>query len=398
MIGARGTRVAGGVPLRPLRGDPPWIVAGVIGWAGILWIGWTLWQSVPTRAGFDLALLLDGARALAAGHSPYDPSMLAGIAPSAADLFYSYPPPVAQAMTLLAWLPDGVVLLAWGAGATAGLAILAAALGRGAGLGARSTALRAAAVAPLILPFAVAILFGNLDAWFPLAYGALVIAALPGASARTRLLAGVAVAVVTIAKLHPAPLLAWVAARVVADRGGSQARVLGAAVVTGLVVVGLSLLAGGVGPWQDYVAVVRAGAGAGLVDARNLGPVSLLGQAAHLDPATLRIVAAVIGVAALAVAAFAGLRVRDALFSVAIAMTASLVTLPVTWYHYPVVLVPIGIALAVRHPRSRPWLAGAIVIADVAIGLVPLLWVAVAVVVLAAWQATRSAPSVAAAA
>ena len=105
-----------------------------------------------------------------------------------------------------------------------------------------------------------------------------------------------------------------------------------------------------------------------------------------------------IGVAALAVAAFAGLRVRDALFSVAIAMTASLVTLPVTWYHYPVVLVPIGIALAVRHPRSRPWLAGAIVIADVAIGLVPLLWVAIALVVLAAWQATRSAPSVAAAA
>lgn len=379
----------GGTPAWARAGSLPWLVAGAIGWAGLLWIGWTLWQPTPPNAGFDLRLLLDGARAVTAGHSPYDPAMLAGAAPAAADLFYSYPPPVAQAMTLLAWLPDGFVLLLWGAGATAGLAAIAAAIGRGAGLSPGSTALRTVSVAPLVLPFAVALLFGNLDAWFPLACGGLVLAALPGASPRTRLLAGVAAALITIAKLHPAPLLAWVAARVVADRGGPQARVLAAAAVTGVAVVIVSLIVGGSGPWQDYIAVVRAGAGAGLVDPRNLGPVSLLGQVMHLDPSALRLVAVAIAVASLGVAALVGLRVRDPLASLTIAIAASLVTLPVTWYHYPVALLPVGVVLAVRHPATRPWLALAVVTADLAIGVAPLLWVAVAILIVVAWGVAR---------
>ena len=39
--------------------------------------------------------------------------------------------------------------------------------------------LTAVAVAPLVLPFAVAVLFGNLDAWYALAFGALSLALSP---------------------------------------------------------------------------------------------------------------------------------------------------------------------------------------------------------------------------
>ena len=109
--------------LAALPGSSPASSAG----PASLWIGWSLWQSTPPQAGFDLSLLLDGARRVLAGQSPYDPAMLAGTSPDATSLFYSYPPPVAQAMTLLAWLPDGVVLVLWGLGATAGLALVAAA-------------------------------------------------------------------------------------------------------------------------------------------------------------------------------------------------------------------------------------------------------------------------------
>ena len=146
------------------------MVAGVVAWAGIAWIGWTLWQSDPPKAGFDLALLLEGARHVLAGQSPYDPAMLAGASPDAVELFYSYPPPVAQAMTLVSWLPDGVVLVLWAVGATLGFGLVAARLAVNAGRPALPMAVRAIAIAPLVLPFAIAVLFGNLDAWYPLAY------------------------------------------------------------------------------------------------------------------------------------------------------------------------------------------------------------------------------------
>ena len=112
---------------------------------------------------------------------------------------------------------------------------------------------------------------------------------------------GAAIAVATIAKLHPAPLLLWVAARAIRERGGPQARVLAAAAVTGLAIVAVSLAVGGLGPWQDYMQVVRVGAGAGLVDARNIGPVSLLGQATGLDGSALQVAQAVVALAVVVV-------------------------------------------------------------------------------------------------
>lgn len=377
---------------RAADGLGAWLLVGVIGWAGVVWIGWLLWQATPPRAGFDLTLLLDAARRVTAGQSPYDPAMIAGTAPAATSLFYSYPPPVAQAMTLLAWLPDGVVLVLWGLGAAMGLGLVAARLSLAAARPSpRDDALRAIAAAPLVLPFAVAVLFGNLDAWYGLAYGALVLAVGAGSGTRARSVGGgIAIAVVAVAKLHPASVLVWLLARALVDRRGPAGTTLAAAAVAGLAIVGASLLVGGIGPWQDYLTVVRAGTGASIVDPRNVGPVSLLGQVVSLEGGQLLAAQVVVTLAALAVTVLAAVRVRDPLPSVAVAIAASLVVLPVTWYHYPVALLPVGIALAAFRPAARARVAVATVVADLAIGFTPLLWVGVGVL-LAAARAPRGA-------
>jgi hypothetical protein len=183
----------------------------------------------------------------------------------------------------------------------------------------------------------------------------------------------------------------WVLVRVFADRGGPWRTVFAAMVVTGIAILGASVLLGGIQPWLDYVAVVRAGAGAELVDPRNLAPVSLLGQATGMDAGTLRVVQAAVAILAALAAVLAAWRVRDPIASLGIAFTASLVVLPVTWYHYPVALVPIGLALAITRPWTRAWIVAAIVIADLALVIGPLLWVSVGLVVAAAFLPDRRA-------
>ncbi len=359
------------------------------GWAGLAWIAWTLWHNDPPRAGFDLAVLLDGARRILAAQSPYDPTMLTGTARDAVELFYSYPPPVAQALTALSWLTDGVVLVLWAIGAAAGFGFIAAQLAARAGRDPWRMAIRAVAVLPLVLPFAIAALFGNLDAWYPLAYGLLLLSALPGSSRRIGIGAGIAIAVVSVAKLNPAPLLLWIGLRAVHDHGGPQRRVLAAAVVTIIVIVGTSVAIGGIQPWRDYAEVVKAGANADLVDGRNIAPVSLIAQATGIDGAALRWIQVAIVAGVIAVTAFAALRVSDPVLSVALATAATLVTLPVTWYHYPVALLPVGAALAISDSATRRRLLLAVVLADVAILWLPLVWVAVGVVLIAAASSAR---------
>jgi hypothetical protein len=46
---------------RAADGLAAWLLVAAIGWAGIAWIGWLLWQQTPPKAGFDLALLLEAA-------------------------------------------------------------------------------------------------------------------------------------------------------------------------------------------------------------------------------------------------------------------------------------------------------------------------------------------------
>jgi hypothetical protein len=390
-----------------------WLLIGGLGWAGLVALGGALLAKEPPQAGFDLALILDAGRRVAAGVSPY----LAGAVSAGTQvesLFYSYPPPIAQAASLVGGLPVGLVLAAVGLVAVAGFGVVVR--GLAAGTPGRSAwdvvdaVLPAVALAPFIYPFAIALLFGNVDAWFPFAYGATLLAVL-GESRRWRVVGGIGLGLATLAKLYPGLLLGWLAVRgliawVRDGRTGLPADwfTLGVAVVTDLVAVGLSLVVGGIGPWQDYVGVLRAGTGADLVSDLNIGPASQLALALGDPSAAARVAPFVALVAILATAAVAW-RVRSGASSLAVAAILSLILSPITWFHYPVALLPFGAWawVVVRHGNGRAAVAallgGAIVLAGAAIVAPVVVWLAVGLVLVAVLRAsalaavTRARPS-----
>jgi hypothetical protein len=81
--------------------------------------------------------------------------------------------------------------------------------------------------------------------------------------------------------------------------------------------------------------------------------------------------------------------VRDTLESLGWAVVASLILLPVTWYHYPVALIPVAIAAWTRSrgmPQARRvsiTLFVAWILADAAIALPVTTWIAMALVLVA---------------
>jgi hypothetical protein len=390
--------LAPGVLRRPFAPPPVmWVVLGIIGWTALVALASRMLATQPPTAGFDLELLLEAGRRLAAGQSPYDPALVGGAAVQAESLFYSYPPPVAQIMRLLAGIPTGIVLLGWGAAATAATAAVAVLVARRSGWTgtAAAVALPTLAILPFVFPFAVALLFGNLDAWFPAVYGLLLIAAFRPAGEWDRA-AGVALAAATIAKLHPASLGVWFLLR-----GSAERRVAAVAATSAVVIVAVSIAAGGLDPWRDYLAVVAAGSRADLLDGRNVGPAVQLALLTGASEAGVRVVQAVVSVGAIALTAWAALRRSDPVESLAWAAVASLVTLPVTWFHYPAALIPFAVAAVVRSQagapvtrrRTRLLIAGAVGVSIVAIGFAPLVWAAVALVLVAVVQSRPTAPT-----
>jgi len=367
------------------------LIVGVVGWIGLIWIGASLYASTPPKAGFDLELLLGAGRDVVAGRSPYDPALVAGVAPVAESLFYSYPPVVAQAMALVAWIPSPVAFVAWDVAAIAGLAVIASALGRRLAP-ARPTAsivIPVVALAPLCFPFAIGLLFGNLDVFFPLLYGAMLLAAMPGTSSSAADRAGgLALAAASIAKLHPASLVAWFGVR---GLGGDRrsTRVLAVAVVLGAGLLAVSLLVFGVATWADYLAVVRAGSNADLVDVRNAGPAVQLALLLGQDDRFARTAQIAVTATVLVITVLAARRGGDPVERLAWAAAASLATLPVTWFHYPSALIPFGLAALLRSSGTpaagavRGWIAGALVMAALAIAILPLLWLAIGLVLVA---------------
>jgi len=413
---------------RPGRATAPiWVVVALAGWAGVIALGAQLYAAVPRRAGFDLELLLLAGRRVAQGLSPYDASMLAGRPPSAVDLFYSYPPPVAQYLSLFASVPSVLMLVAWGSLAVGGLLIAAVALGctvagQAVAGSARTTWLAAGdlrrvlrlvglpvlATAPFVFPFAIAILFGNLDAAFPLLYGLMLAGALAGgARARfgmgARFAGGAGLAVAAVAKLHPASMGLWFLVRGLRERRaggrGSSWEVLAAAVAVGVVILGLSLVAGGASPWLDYVTVLQAGSGAEIVDVRNIGPAAQMAIALGGSESLARLAQIVVSVGAIALTAWAAWDRDDPLESFGWATAASLVVLPVTWFHYPVAMLPVAVAAWLRsEPRGARrtvlgLLAGAIVVSVLAVALPVTVWIAVALVLLAVRRSLERAPA-----
>ena len=361
-----------------------WSVVGVAGWVGLVVIAVQLAAKVPPRAGDDLRLLVEAAARWQHGATLYAASDTNGSL-VAEGLFYSYPPLVAQALVPLTSLPFGIVLGGWAVGAAAGLAAVSHRLG---GLG-RGVTLPAVALAAFIYPFAVAVLFGNVNAWFPFLFGLVLLAVLaPGRASAVA--GGVALAIASAAKLHPATLGVWLLARRWREgRGGPSGRTLAVAIASGLGLVVLSLVVGGTGPWVDYVAFLRGGATqADVVSTLNIGPASQIALALGLSEAAARTIQVPVTVAALATTVAAGLLVRDSVASFGVATIASLVVLPVTWFHYPVALIPVAIAAATRaEPATRRTtlvaLAAAVAAAGMAIVAPVAVWIAAAFVLLA---------------
>lgn len=371
MTTRRGEGVLGPVRLPVL---PALITLGVFGWAAFAFLAAASYANDPPSAAFDLELLLDAGRLVAGGRSPYDPALVAGRSVEIQSLFYSYPPLVAQATSLVAAVPSALVFATW---IVASIVLLApvARIIRDQFAPAVPWVLpvvASVALAPLWFPFTVGALFGNLDVFFPALYGLVLVAAAPGHGAvgsprRLAIAGGVALAVASITKLHPALLALWFALRGVrvlrarpaavastrheaTDRTGSPLPwvVLGAATLTGLVVLAVSLVAGGLQPWLDYVAVLRAGTNVDLLDHRNLGPAVQLVMVLGLGPAAVAPIHALVLALAIAITAWAALRVDDPLESFAWASFASFVPMPVTWFHHFGALLPIGLAAALR--------------------------------------------------
>jgi hypothetical protein len=297
--------------------------------------------------------------------------MLEGRSVEIATLFYSYPPIVAQAFSLLAGLPSDVIFAGAVASASAAAVAVAAAVARSVRSvwAARVVALPLAALLPFWFPYTVGMLFGNLDIFFPALYGLVLIAALPShrpKSERWIIAGGVALALASVTKLHPAVLGLWFLARgVVEVRRGVEARAIGpirlvpawrvAAVATiGVAaLLGLSLAVGGIAPWLEYATVLRAGASVDLLDPRNLGPAVQTVMLFGLGPSAVGPIQVVVMSIALVVTVVAAFRVEDPLESLLWAAVASFVVLPVTWFHHFAALIPFGIAAIFRAEPSR---------------------------------------------
>lgn len=373
------------------------LVVGAIGWVGLVLIALQLAEGSAVGVGFDLELLLQGARDVAAGRTPYDPALLSGTSPISTSLFYSYPPPVAQALAPFAGVPSTSMLLAWWAGAMTGLLVVAEALRRHLTptRPSRDILVAVTAVAPLVLPFTVGLLFGNFDVWFPLLYGSMLLAAL--APSRQTAIAGGLALVLASLKLHPASMGLWFLVRAVREGRGRPRRepagrsleVFAVAVVGGIAVLVMSLVVGGLRPWEDYLVVIGAGAGADIVDPRNAGLAAVAAALVGGDQALARTLHLAVGLGAIVVTVWAAWRRSDPLESFAWAASASLATLPVTWYHYPSALIPVALAALLRagtsnRARVRILVGAAGVTAALALAVLPLLWVASGLVIAAA--------------
>ena len=378
-------------------------LVAALGWGGLAWLAFTLYSTTPPTAAFDLELLLRAGRAVAAGQSSYDPAMLAGAAPVAERLFYSYPPVVAQLMSLVAGVPSAVMFVAWSAAAVAGLGLVGRALAsRFSGSPEPNTvALVTVAFAPLLFPFAIGLLFGNLDVFLPLTFGLVLLGVLPGATTAAAVGGGAAASLAAVSKLHPGSVGLWLLAR--STSVADVRRTLAAAAAVLGAVLGFSLAIGGLQPWIDYTAVIRAGSGADLVDPRNAGPAAqialLLGGAPAAAGSLARTLQIPVTLAALVATVVAALRLREPVESLAWAVVASLIVLPVTWYHYPSALIPFAIVALLRswgsgrQAEQVRWLVvAAAVVAAVGIALLPLIYVAIALVLAAVRISGRSQP------
>ena len=253
-------------------------------------------------------------------------------------------------------------------------------------------ALPAIAVVPFCLALATGLLFGNVNALFPLLYGLVLVAAI-SPSPGDRVAGGVALALASITKLHPGSLGLWFLVRGYRERRRHEPSrawlVALTAVTVAVIVLVVSVLAGGLPLWSEYIAVVRTGAQASIIDPRNAGPASVIASMLGQGESVARLLQVPVTVFALAVTVWAAWTRDDPLEGIAWAAAASLATLPVTWYHYPAAFIPFAIAAALRAYGSPRWpetislIVGGLVVSGAAIVWLPLAWVGILLVIVA---------------
>lgn len=384
-----------------------WSMAAVVFWATTAYLGVLMFNAVPRIAAFDLDLLVGAGRAIAAGEGPYDPALLRGVAPDAVDLFYSYPPLVGQVLVPFAGLPLGAIAIAWAVIAVALLAVAVVRIGAivAPAVSRRTIAAATVAVAAMTFPLLVAVLFGNLDAFFPALYGFALLAVLsPGP--RDGVIGGAAVAIGALTKVYPAGLGLWFIVRAARARSAADRRrlalLLAAAVVTGVGLVTVSVVAFGPSPWLDYATVVSTAARAEIVDHRNAAPAAQLALWLGWTSDAARLLHLPVVALAVGVIVGAAWRVEDPVESLALAATASLFLLPISWIHYPPALLPFVAAAVLRaHAREgaagaalrrRVWVlaGGALLAGALAVAWMPSLWIAIGLA-LAAIRASHRA-------
>ncbi len=163
-----------------------------------------------------------------------------------------------------------------------------------------------------------------------------------------------------------------------------------------VLLVGLaSVLAYGIAPWQDYVDYVRNGGGVDLATWVNISPASIIGLVSG-NHDIARPIGVLTGLGAIAAALWAARAIDDDLESFFVAALASLVLLPITWYHYPVALIPLAVAAWSRSRgtsaarRTTAGMIAALVVADVVVPFPVGLWIAVAILV---WTVRGSRPA-----
>lgn len=385
-----------------------WAIAAVAFWATTAYLGVLMFNMVPRSAAFDLDLLVEAGRSIGAGQSPYDPAVLRGVVPDAVDLFYSYPPLVGQALVPISGLPLGLIAIGWAVAAIGLLAVVAVRIGAliAPAVPPRTIASATVAVAAMTFPLLIAVLFGNLDAFFPALYGFVLIGALSTVR-RDGLIAGTAIAIGALTKVYPAGFGLWFLVRALRPGGGrasGRRRLLtpvAAAAVTAGALVAISVAMFGLGPWQDFVKVVVSATQAGLVDGRNAGPAAQVALWLGADSGSARLLhLPVLGLSVLAIAAAAWFR-DDPVESLAIAATATLYLLPISWIHYPAALLPFVVAAVLRaHGGDRrairsvwAFAALAILAGAASIAWRPSLWLAVAFALLAIRASVPGGPT-----
>ena len=373
----------------------------VIGWLGTAALGVALYQSSPRRAAFDLDLVLEAGRRLAAGAPLYiaGPGS-GGTTLRSVDLFYTSPPPVAQLAALVAGIPTWLVAIALALVAVAGLMLVTDRMVADGCTRMRvSAVLATCAVLPFVFPFTVGLLFGNLSVLVPIAFGLVLVALMRHETTMLLIAAGVMLAVVSIAKIVPAIVVLWLLARWYGNRmddSRTAGSVLAITALTGSAIVIASVATAGLDAWSQYLDMLRATAAADLLDPRNLGPAASIASLLGLGETGARLLQVVVLAVATVATALAARSIRDPVASLSIAATASLVLLPVTWFHYAATLIPFGVASAVRAATEAPARASALVglallMAVVSVAVPILVWGAVAATVAAAWV---SAPSI----